>query len=150
MPPKGQVTDPVARFWAKVEKTDTCWLWTAGTGGYGYGSFNPDGRRDGPRRNVAAHLYAYRLLVGEVPEGLELDHLCRNKRCVNPAHLEPVTHRENVLRGTGPTAENAKKTTCVRGHDLTDPANVYPGSNRKCVTCAREFARRQYEASRDA
>jgi hypothetical protein len=81
------------RFWRKVDKTETCWLWTAGTTG-GYGHFRP--ARSVP---VLAHRYTYEQMCGPVAEGMELDHLCRVPRCVNPAHLEPVTHAENVRRG---------------------------------------------------
>lgn len=85
--------DLASRFWLRVHKTDDCWLWTS-TLRRGYGRF-----WIAPGRFVPAHRFAYELLVGPIPEGLELDHLCRNPACVNPAHLDPVTHRENVRRG---------------------------------------------------
>lgn len=84
-----------ARFWARVDKTDTCWLWTGGgvtRHGYFYGRLTVG------RRQVLAHRYAYELLVSPIPEGLELDHICRVTRCVNPTHVEPVTHAENMRR----------------------------------------------------
>lgn len=81
------------RFWARFERApDGCWLWTGPLYSNGYGEFNFDGR------NRRAHRFAYDRLVGPIPDGLELDHLCRVRRCVNPAHLEPVTHEENVRR----------------------------------------------------
>lgn len=85
---------PQEQFWAKVAVSDGCWTWTAATDRDGYGKFtdHSNGRR------MHAHRFAYELLVGEVPEGLELDHLCRNRACVRPDHLEPVTHLENVRR----------------------------------------------------
>jgi hypothetical protein len=86
--------DPVRRFWRKVNKTETCWLWTAGKAYWGYGWFGV-----AHRTPVLAHRYSWELANGPVPEGLELDHLCRVTACVNPAHLEPVTHAENVRRG---------------------------------------------------
>lgn len=90
---RGPKPKPVAeRFWAKVHKTDSCWLWTASLT-FGYGSF-----WDG-KGQVRAHRFAYELLVDPIPEGLQLDHLCRIRHCVNPDHLEAVTNAENVQRG---------------------------------------------------
>lgn len=127
--------DPRVRFWATVEKTETCWLWI-GSKNRGYGAFNPT-----HGSSVRAHRYAYELLVGPIPDGLTLDHLCRVRACVNPAHLEPVTRGENVRLG-----EPATKTTCLRGHPY-DEANGrrYPGTGRRyCNACARErMARRR-------
>ena len=140
----------VDRFWSKVHKEEAapahrlelgpCWQWTASLNSYGYGQFHE--RR---RVNTPAHIFARRLLVGPTPPGLVLDHLCGNRACCNPDHLEPVTQRENVLRGVGPTALNAQRTHCVNGH-LFDEENTYVrGHNRECRTCRREAARR-YEA----
>jgi len=81
--------------------------------------------------------------MGPIPDGKQLDHLCRNHACVNPSHLEVVSGRENVVRGIGPTAKNAKKTHCVNGHALT-PENLYrhsPAGGRKCKACAIRNAR---------
>lgn len=121
------------RFWPKVKKTDTCWLWTASIRRDGYGQIRGE---DG--RNLSAHRVAYASVIGPVPIGLELDHLCRVRRCVNPAHLEPVTHRENDIRGTGAAAVNAAKTACHRGHPLVDD-NLYvrPNGWRTCRSCQR-------------
>ena len=85
------------RFWAKVDVGHPlgCWTWIAGRTSRGYGSFG----QGGPKRRVYAHRYAYELLVGPIPDGLVIDHLCRNPSCVNPDHLEPVTHQENCRRG---------------------------------------------------
>jgi hypothetical protein len=101
----------------------------------GYGVVQHDGRI---RR---AHRVVYEFAVGPIPEGLELDHLCRNRRCVNPEHLEPVTGRENILRSESQSAKHARQTHCLRGHELT-PENVYlrsRGSNveRFCRACSR-------------
>ena len=122
--------DPRIRFWLKVDcfTESGCWEWRAGRGTGGYGKFNTGGNR-GP--HVSAHRFAYEQLVGPVPKGLVLDHLCRNRICVNPAHLEPVTDRENVLRGVGITAVNAAKTHCPYGHEY----DVVWRGRRTCKTC---------------
>src|SRR5687768_11611176 len=103
-----------ARFWSKVLVTDAgCWEWQAAqaNGGYGYFKWGPGMR--------LAHRAAYETLVGSVENGLHLDHLCRVRRCVNPYHLEPVTPRENTLRGVGTAAIHAKKTHCPAGHEYS-------------------------------
>jgi hypothetical protein len=110
-----------------------CWVWQLSltTGGYGQIRI-PELKRQGP-----AHRVYYERLVGPIPEGLELDHLCRNRACVNPSHLEPVTHQVNGLRGVGPCAENARKTHCIRGHELAG-ANLYvrrDTGRRQCKAC---------------
>ena len=129
------------RFWAKVNKTDTCWLWTASTIG-GYGAIYA-GERLG--KNLLAHRVAYEMLVGPIPEGLYLDHLCRVTLCVNPNHLEPVTQRENVLRGESFMAKRARQTECLLGHPLSG-ANLYtyPNGNRRCKICRNESLKRLY------
>jgi HNH endonuclease len=106
-----------------------CWVWT----GYrnptsGYGTIKFTGTK-----GFYAHRLVYELLVGPIPEGLQLDHLCRNRWCVNPSHMEPVTQRENLLRGDTVVAKNAAKTHCLRGHlfDYVRP----DGTGRDCRTC---------------
>lgn len=84
---------PEMRFWEKVNKTDTCWLWTASCGEYGYGQYGTGGK------NYRAHRYAYEMTYGKIPDDMVLDHLCRNVKCVNPSHLEVVDVRENTVRG---------------------------------------------------
>jgi hypothetical protein len=120
------------RFWSKVQITETCWLWTACLC-EGYGRFYFDGKVG------LAHIFSFRLFGGLVPLGMELDHLCRIRRCVHPKHLEPVTHRENCIRGESLFSKNSQKLFCKRGHPLT-PANVYLtvtpyGYGRSCKTC---------------
>jgi HNH endonuclease len=92
----------------------------------------------------------YRLLVGPVPEGLELDHLCRNRACVNPAHLEPVSHRENVLRGASFAAINAVKTHCIHdGHPFDDVNTIVrPEGRRGCRACMNAAQRRYQRRKR--
>lgn len=131
--------DAAERFWQKVDRRDGCWGWRAALLPNGYGFFWV---RTG--KQILAHRFAYELAFGPVASGLTLDHLCRNRACVNPAHLEPVTMRENVLRGCGLSAENARKTTCPRGH----PYDAIYGGSRACKTCARDRARRRYAALR--
>jgi hypothetical protein len=126
-------------FWSRVGKTDYCWNWTGAIAGAGYGRvyFRK------PRPPVYAHRFAYEQLVGSIPAGLEIDHLCRNRICVNPEHMEPTTHRTNVLRGTSPWAENAQKTECLRGHPLSG-SNLYlhpSNGSRACRTCHKELQR---------
>lgn len=129
-----------ARFWAKVNKQGPrfgskgrCWLWTAHKGTKGYGQFKVNGRV------VEAHCFAY----GPVPDGLELDHLCRRGLCVRRSHLEAVTHAENLRRGESPSAHNSTKTQCLRKHPLSG-ANLYvrpDGKGRDCRKCHRDRQR---------
>lgn len=141
----------IARFWAQVLKTDSCWLWQGQTNIRGYGVFHI--RRVGGRAGKAyaerAHNFSYELLIGDIPEGLYLDHLCRICNCVNPAHLEPVTHRENVLRGVGPTSQNAKKTHCPRGHSFKDHGITNNRGSRECRICNRERGRERARLYRE-
>lgn len=136
-----------ARFWAKVNKTDGCWIWTAANV-RGYGHFSYGGRRR------LTHRLVYEEMRGAIPSGLQIDHLCRNPSCVNPDHLEPVTGRVNTLRSpTNMATINAAKTHCPRGHEYTSD-NTYLAPNhggRHCRTCARAWmaadrARRRAEA----
>lgn len=121
------------RFWALVQITDTCWLWE-GSLTDGYGKFEPT-----THIYYRAHRYAYEMIVGPIPEGLTLDHLCRVRHCVNPSHLEPVSIGENNLRGESIAAQNARKTICKYGHPLdADNTWIVPSTGfRRCRTCAR-------------
>jgi hypothetical protein len=114
-----------------------CWIWQGAHDYDGYGLINRL-----PLHRGNAHIYFYKLHVGLVPEGLEIDHLCRVRDCVNPAHLKPKPHKENVLIGESPTAKNARKTHCKRGHELAGD-NIYIGSNggRRCRICQKAYMR---------
>jgi len=121
---------------------DGCWIWTAAkTNGYGVVSIAGRLRR--------AHRVVYEALVGPIPAGLEIDHLCRNRACVNPAHLEPVTGTENILRSTSPSATHARQTHCKLGHEFT-PENTYlrkrgHKTERFCRACMRARDRERYD-----
>lgn len=131
----------ITLFWSRVDKTSSetgCWLWTAmkDTGGYGTVSWNGKMKK--------SHRISYLLTRGEVSKALTLDHLCRNRACVNPDHLEPVTMRVNALRGFGASAQNAKRTHCKHGHELSgDNLAIYQGKYgefRQCRICTRKRA----------
>jgi hypothetical protein len=137
-------TPDAKRFWSKVSLGDGCWNWQAASDARGYGGFHRT--INGVHTQCMAHRVAYELLVGPIPDGLELDHLCRNPRCVNPHHLEAVTHRVNALRGISSTAKNAVKTHCDKGHPF-DERNTYWTTNqglpsRRCRECRKFFQRK--------
>jgi len=130
----------IDRFWSKVDKSGACWLWKASISSTGYGKFTINGVK------IYAHRFAYELVNELLPDyaqrGLELDHLCRNRSCVRPQHLELVTKRENILRGTGFAAREAMKTQCPKGHPY-DLFNTYitTAGTRACRACQREHSR---------
>lgn len=128
---------PEERFWSKVEKTEGCWIWVAGLKSDGYAQFSIAGK------TVPAHRYSYEIANGGLPTGLVIDHLCRNRGCVRPSHLEAVTQRQNLLRSDTFQARNLAKTECLRGHSF-DEANTYVRANgqRRCRACERERAMR--------
>jgi len=119
-------------FWSRVQRAEGCWLWLGFLDKWGYGRFG----------RILAHRIAFSALVGPIPEGLELDHLCGERQCVNPAHLEPVTHEENMRR------RSATQTHCKNGHEYS-AENTYlrPNGRRDCRACirhrVREYSRRQ-------
>lgn len=123
----------IAKFWQRVDKGMSCWNFR-GELIQGYGHVYV--RHHGKRKRIRAHRLAWFLLKGPIPEGLVTDHLCRNRRCVNPDHIELVTNRENVLRGIGLSAQSARKALCLRGHPLTPIRSTQ--RLRVCRTCQNE------------
>lgn len=131
---------------------DGCWPWQGTITQYGYGNFCLT--ESGRERDVMAHRAAYELLVGPIPAGLTIDHLCRNRRCVRPSHLEAVTSRVNTLRSENPAALNARKVRCPQGH-LYDARNTKvdvrdSGKRRQCRACHASLQRRRRAATRIA
>lgn len=148
----GPKSSAQARFWKHVNRNGPtpahrpelgqCWVWTASLVD-GYGQFHAEGKR------YQAHRWIYERQHGPIPAGLEPDHLCRNRACVNDSHLDLVTHLENMHRGTSPSARHFRQTHCIRGHAFT-PENTYipPGeSERVCLTCQRERRRQRWLSS---
>lgn len=136
------------RFWSKVQKTHGCWIWAAALQSAGYGVFRVGGT---PGTLLYAHRYSYEQTKGLIPEGMHLDHLCRNPSCVNPDHLEAVTPRVNCLRGVGPSAQSAKKTHCSKGHPF-EGQNLYLRPDRvgrQCLTCKHENWDRWYAKKKE-
>lgn len=134
----------IQRFLAKIRfSQDGCWIWNASIKPNGYGQFQMGRKTDvGNRSSDPAHRVSYSFFVGEIPEGLQIDHLCRVPLCVNPSHLEVVTQRENILRGESISAQYARETHCKRGHEKT-PENTlyYKGRPVQCKLCRRITAR---------
>ena len=135
---------PISRFMNKVRKQpDGCWVWIGANNGNGYGQFVENGKKK------RGHVWAFEHWKHKVPAGLEIDHKCRNPSCVNPDHLEAVTHKVNVLRGTSQTAKNAAKINCPKcGRQFI----VCSDGHRRCYACKlqsmRRYQRRLQEAKR--
>lgn len=140
----------VDRFWQKVDKTDTCWLWSASLMTTGYGQFVVY-----KNHHIGAHRFAYELMVGPIPDGLQIDHLCRVRTCVNPAHLEPVTRGENMHRGIAIQRikeEAAARTHCKRGHEYTPETSFRRERDnaricRSCLTITRKAREQNQRAA---
>lgn len=123
----------IIRFWFYVDNiSSACWIWKGGKGAGGYGMFRVKNKK------VMAHRFSYELILGKpINKGLTLDHLCKNRLCVNPTHLEQVTLKDNILRGNSPQAINARKNHCIRGHPLYGN-NLYltKSGGRCCKQCS--------------
>lgn len=116
-------------FLSKIEKTDSCWLWKGAKQSRGYGNY----------KSKLAHRVSYEMHIGNIPDGLTLDHKCKNRICVNPSHLEPVSQYINNMRGDSPTSLNRKKEVCINGH-LLSGENIRivkrkDGTRRQCKLC---------------
>ena len=144
------------RFWARVEKSDGCWNWTGHTTGHGYGRIIVDGKK------MQAHVYSYVLHGGVVPKGWVVDHLCHNRdvsclgggacphrRCMNPAHLEAVTNRSNLLRGHTIVARQSEQTRCKRDHPLSGDNLIVRRGKRECRKCKAILASNYRAKHRD-
>ena len=152
--PRGIYVRPTMeqRFWAKVLKSGPipaerpdlgpCWTWSAGRDFYGYGVLWLNERKS---KRISAHVASYMIHFGPVPSGLQIDHLCRNRACPNPKHLEAVTQQVNLSRGNGVAAVNRRKSHCCNGHELS-ATNVKLRSNghRRCMTCQKQDHRNEY------
>jgi len=137
----------IQRFSEKTRVVGDCIEWTGTIDKYGYGQFRPTGGS-----NMGAHRWSYEYHVGPIPEGLQIDHVCRNRKCVNPEHLEPVTARENLFRSPiAPAALNAAKTHCLRNHPLSgENLYLHPNSGRRgCRECRRMNDRQRKQAVRN-
>lgn len=132
----------------RIEKTSTCWNWRGSVAENGYGTVWSNGK------SYKIHRVVYELSTNRViPKGMVIDHLCRNRTCVNPKHLEVVTSRENILRGIGVTAKNKTKTKCIRGHEYIGEnlrTRVYDGDRigRVCRACTKLYGTKEYLARR--
>lgn len=150
--------DDSKRFWSKVDKNGPipayrsdlgpCWIWQGALGTYGYAQVRMGGRGG---KMVLVHRWSYEQLVGEIAQHRQLDHLCRVRHCVNPAHLEPVPGKINTHRGMSPSALNLRKTHCLRGHPFNEENTRWVrGGGRSCRTCQRENLRKWRETRRNS
>lgn len=128
----------IVLFERRIQRTETCWVWNGHRNAQGYGSFTVWRPLEGKTRTFVAHRYAYEVWRGPIPDGLQLDHLCRVRHCVNPDHLEAVTGKVNTLRGlNAPAAINARKTHCAKGHEFAPENTRRNKHQRVCITCER-------------
>jgi hypothetical protein len=149
-------TPPVERFWPKVHKIGSipahaphlgrCWTWTSALDFGGYPIL-----WIGDGKSVRAHRFAYELLVRPIPSGLTIDHLCRNRRCVNPAHMDPCTAGENAKRSPlAPYNARAASTHCKRGHEFNEKNTMIHHGRRECRACHAMHERRRRRDAKEA
>jgi len=127
---------PLERFLRKIKIVESgCWEWQGKTTSFGYGCMGLN------KKLIYVHRFAYEHYIGSIPQGLQIDHLCRNPKCANPAHLEAVTASENVLRSTAPTVSakrNSSKTHCPYGHQYSSENTYHYHNQRFCRQCQRD------------
>ena len=135
------------RFWSKVDATGDCWEWIgARRKADGYGAFHVAGEG----QTDVAHRVVWKLLVGPIPYGLTIDHLCRNRACVNPDHLQVVAHRVNILRGYGPSGIAFRSEACPNGHPYRAETTGLRNGSRSCLICHRAMKNRNQRKRRAA
>ena len=139
-------TVPISRvrrnFLRHVRRTKSCWLWIGAKNAFGYGIFSVTVGK--LRRKSGAHRWSYVLFVGSIPDGLEVDHLCKRRVCVRPSHLEVITRIENMRRSDAPGMEQHRTGLCKRGHSLSDAFRKRNGHVSYCRTCRRARYRERY------
>lgn len=136
---KARERDPAVRFWARVDRSESCWNWLGAKDDKGYGRVGWNGKV------LLAHRVAFELSAGSIPGGLPLDHLCRNTSCVRPDHLEAVPTRINTARGQHVSATALRTNHCVHGHEYTEENTYLWRGERQCRSCARTRPRGPYK-----
>ncbi len=131
-----QKVTAIEYFWKRAVTSPDCWQWAGTISDKGYGILSLASELH-PRRCRAAR-FAYSYFIGPIPEGMVIDHLCRNRGCVNPFHLEAISNKENIMRGICPSSINAKKTQCYRGHPYSPQTlKVFRDGFRRCFECIK-------------